>query len=109
MPHRIKAIFSGGLHLFNAVKDFLFQDRVKTKLNDVANDVGSLQEKIRDHRQDIDQVKTDIEKHKKDLNNLREEAQQTGTEVAKLRIVSYWAIGLAGLSVLLAVLVWVFK
>jgi cell division septum initiation protein DivIVA len=77
----------------------------------MADDVGSLQEQVRIHRQVIDrlveQVKADkdmLEKHNEVLIQLSEAAQQIAIAEARLRAISYWAIGLAGLALLLATL-----
>ena len=60
----------------------------------------------------VEQVKADkdlIEKHNEVLITLSETAQQIATAQAKLRAACYWAIGLAGLSVLSVILLWVMK
>jgi len=112
---------SAGLNILKTAKDLFYPDQTINEAEailrkSVANDIGPLQEQICDHRQVIDklvgQVKADkdmIEKHNEVLINLSEAAQQTIAEVASLRLISCWAIGLAGLSVLLAVLVVVLK
>jgi hypothetical protein len=121
MLHILIMTISAGLNVLKTAKDFFFPDKtineVKAILSkDMADDIGSLREQIRDHRQVleklVEQVRADrdmLEKHNDVLIKLSEAAQQTVAEVARLRVVSYWAIGLAGLSILLAVLVWILK
>jgi len=82
----------------------------------IPDDVRSLQEETRAHRQVIgrmvEQMKANkemIEKHNEVLINLSEAAKQVVGEIARLRARSYWAIGLAGLSIAAAVLLAVLK
>jgi glutaredoxin 2 len=82
----------------------------------IADDVGSLQEQMRTHRQVIDklveQVKADkdlIEKHNEVLIQLSETSQQVAAVLARLRIVSYSAMGLAVLALAAVIVLWSFK
>ena len=112
---------SAGLDLLKKAKEWFYPDRTINEAeailrNRMADDVGSLQEQMRDHRQVIDklveQVKADkdlLQKHNEVLIELSEEAQMTAAAVARLRILSYGAIGLAGVSVLAAILLAILK
>ena len=77
----------------------------------IPDDVRALQEQTKAQRQAIDRMveqlkanKEMIEKHNEVLINLSEAARQAVGEISRLRVLSYWAIGLAGLSIAAAIL-----
>jgi hypothetical protein len=106
-----------GLDVLRKAKEWFYPDKTLSEAEAIlrkriADDVGSLQEQVRTHRQVIDklvdQVKADkdmIEKHNEVLIHLSEAAQQVDTALARQRIASYCAMGIAGLSLLAAVLI----
>ena len=112
---------STGLDLLKKAKEWFYPDKT---INDaeailrkrMAEDVGSLQEQLRDHRQVIDklveQVKADkdmIQKHNEVLIQLSEQAQQVIAGATKLRLLSYSALVLAGLSAATAIILAIIK
>ena len=110
-----------GLEILQKAKQWFYPDKTLGEAEAIlrkriADDVGSLQEQVRTHRQVIDklveQVKADkdmIEKHNEVLIHLSEAAQQFAAALTNLRITSYVAIGLAGLSLVAAILFKVLK
>jgi hypothetical protein len=112
---------SAGLDLLKKAKEWFYPD---TTISDaeaimrkrMADDVGSLQAQIQVHRTVIDklvvQAKADKEmilRHNEVLIQLSEEAQRAAAKVGQLRILAFWAIGIAGLSVFVAILLVVFS
>ena len=112
---------TAGLELLKKAKEWFYPDKTINEAEAIlrkrmAEDVGSLQEQIRDHRQVIDklveQVKADkdmIQKHNEILIQLTEQAQQAVAGTARLRILCYSAIGLAGLSAFAVILLVILK
>ena len=110
-----------GLEILQKAKEWFYPNKTLSEAEAIlskriAGDVGSLQEQVRAHREVIDklvdQVKADkdmIEKHNEVLIHLSETAQHAAVAQAKLRLISFWAIGMAGLSLLTAILFWVLK
>ncbi|MDB6024096.1 MAG: hypothetical protein JWM68_319 [Verrucomicrobiales bacterium] len=110
-----------GLDILLKAKDWFYPNKTLAEAEDIlkkrmADDVGSLQEQVRLHRQVIDrlveQVKADkdmLEKHNEVLIHLSEAAEEVASAQARLRVITYWAIGLAGLSLVSGVLYWVLK
>jgi len=110
-----------GLDILRKAKEWFYPDKTLSEAEAIlrkrmADDVGSLQEQVRTHRQVIDklveQVKADkdmLEKHNEVLIHLSEAAQHVDAALARQRIVSYFAIGLAALSLFAAVLFRVLK
>jgi CRISPR/Cas system-associated endonuclease Cas1 len=110
-----------GLEILQKAKEWFYPDKTLKEAEAIlskriADDVGSLQEQVRTHRQVldklVDQVKADkdlIEKHNEVLIHLSQIAQQVAASQAKSRLISYCAIAIAGLSLLLAFLFRVLK
>jgi uncharacterized protein YaiI (UPF0178 family) len=93
----ILIVIAKGLEVLKTVGELYYPDKISSKVE------AMLVEQNR--------AKEMIEKHEEDIFKLSEKAQQADAEMARLRSeaarsrsVSCWAIGLAGLSVLLAVL-----
>jgi hypothetical protein len=120
-PLTIMTGISASLQLLQNARDLFRRDKTISEAAAIsrkrmADDVGSLQEQLRAHREVIDklveQAKADkdmLEKHNDVLIQLSGAIQEAVTSVTRVRIVAYWAIGLAGSSVLLAILLLVLR
>jgi septal ring factor EnvC (AmiA/AmiB activator) len=123
-PASITAILTGISPILSNILDRLLNKKTKKTINEevamstkpIAHDVGTLQEQFKKLDAQVKTDKDTIEKHDKALIELTEATQQVLAAISKLdaqltrlRIVSHRAIGLAGLSILAAILVAAFK
>lgn len=110
-----------GIDLLRKAKDLFYPDKALSDAEAIlrkrmADDVGSLQEQVRNHRDVMDklveQVRADkdlLEKHNEVLIRLGEAAEELAERYARLQIVCYVALGIAGVSLLVAILFKVLK